>query len=167
MDPLERLVESDRIARLKYRYMRGIDQKRWDDVADCFTADAVASYSGGKYHFEGREAIRAFLERAMGADSFHSSHRVSQPEIDFGDADHAHGIWALQDEVIDTRWDLTIRGAAFYEDDYVRQDGVWRIARTGYKRTFEEVVPRKSIAGLRLTASLWTTDGQSELPIPE
>jgi hypothetical protein len=45
----------------------------------------------------------------------------------------------------------------------VKQDGTWRIARTGYERLFEEVIPR---TGWRLTASLWETGGRSTLEPP-
>ena len=45
------LVEIALIERLKYRYMRCLDQKLWDEMAECLAADAVAAYSGGKYTF--------------------------------------------------------------------------------------------------------------------
>src|SRR5262249_56747445 len=70
------LVEIALIERLKYRYMRCLDQKLWDEMAECFTADAIVAYSGGKYTFEGRDAILEFFRQAMGATSFLSSHRV-------------------------------------------------------------------------------------------
>lgn len=157
------LVEIEEIKRVKYRYLRCLDQKRWDELCEVLTEDAVASYSGGKYHFEGRVAIVEFLSRTMGADSFHSSHRVHQPEIDLLGPDDASGVWAMDDVVVMTDWDLTIRGAAFYEDEYRREDGRWRISRTGYKRVYEEMEPRASILGLRLTASWWTTGGMSQI----
>lgn len=152
------------IKRCKYKYLRCLDQKLWDEIAECLTEDAVSAYSGGKYSHEGRAAIIDFLRRSMGDPSFHSSHRCHHPEIDFTSASTARGTWALEDVVIDTKWNITIQGAAFYEDEYVKgTDGVWRISRTGYKRTFEEVFPRASIQGLKLTASWWTTGGRSEL----
>jgi ketosteroid isomerase-like protein len=148
------------IKRLKYKYQRCLDTKQWDELAECFTEDAKAAYSSGKFSFDGRDAILKFLRGAMGADSFHSSHVVSQPEIDFVDERHATGRWCLQDHVIDTSFDMTIRGAAFYEDEYRKgDDGVWRIAKTGYQRTYEEMLPRKSIEGLTLTESRWQSKG--------
>jgi len=55
---------------------------------------------------------------------------------------------------------MIIRGAAFYEDEYRKgDDGVWRIAKTGYQRTYEEMLPRKSIEGLTLTESRWQSKG--------
>ena len=155
-------TDLEAIKRLKYKYQRCLDTKRWDELRDCFTEDAQAAYSGGKFSFDGRDAIMKFLQGAMGAESFHSSHVVSQPEIDFIDERHATGCWCLQDYVIDTSFDMSLRGAAFYEDEYQKgDDGVWRISKTGYERTYEEMIPRKSIEGLMLTESRWQGKGGS------
>lgn len=160
----EELVEIEAIKRLKYAYSRCLDTKAWDELASLLTPDVVADYSGGSYHFEGRDELLAFLRESMGADTFHSSHRMHHPEIDLTGADEATGTWALEDTVIDLAWDLSIRGAAFYRDRYRKgDDGHWRIAETGYRRTFEEVQPRSAVPGLRLTASWWTTGGRSDL----
>ena len=101
----------------------------------------------------------------MGAETFHSSHRCHHPEIDFTGADTATGVWALDDVVILTDWELTIRGSAYYTDEYVRTPDGWRIHRTGYRRIYEETLPRASVPGLKLTASWWATDGRSELQV--
>jgi len=157
------LVELEAIKQLKYKYMRCLDQKRWEEMEECFAEDATAAYSGGKYSYSGRAAILEFLTTSMGADSFHSSHQVHQPEIRLTSASTALGTWALQDTVIDTQWEIVIRGAAFYEDEYVKQEGGWRIQHTGYKRLFEEMYSRKDIPSLKLTASWWSTGGRSEI----
>ena len=149
------LHELEAIKRLKYKYLRCLDQKLWDEIGSCFTADATCSYSGGKYAFAGRDAIVDFLRKAMGAPSFYSSHRVHHPEIESSSATTARGTWALEDQVIETKAQITIRGAAFYHDAYVKQDGVWLIASTGYQRTFEEMESRKDHPSLRLTQSAW------------
>lgn len=150
------------IKRVKYKYMRCLDQKRWDEIRECFTEDATAAYSGGKYGYEGRDAIVGFLEKSMGAESFLSCHRVSHPEIEI-DGDAATGTWALEDTVIEEAWGITIRGAAFYEDRYVKTAEGWKIQHTGYLRTYEEIQPRANVEGLKLTAHWWKTGGQSEL----
>ena len=160
MDP-DQLVEIEAVKRLKYRYVRCLDQKLWDELEGCFTPDATASYGGGAYQFEGREAILAFLRDSMGSESFLSSHRVHHPEIDLTGPTTARGIWALDDVVILPELGLTIRGAAFYTDEYVKADGDWRIRSTGYKRTFEELQPRSD--DITLTASWWATGGRSSL----
>jgi hypothetical protein len=157
------LVEIEAIKRLKYAYVRCLDQKSWDEIERCFTEDAVASFSGGKYHYEGREAIVGFLTRTMGDETFLSSHRVLHREIDLTGPDTASGTWALEDTVLVGAFGVQVRGAAFYSDEYAKVDGAWRIRRTGYKRTFEEIEPLDR-PGRKLTASWWATGGQSDLP---
>jgi len=159
------LEEIEAIKRLKYKYMRCLDQKLWDEIEGCFDDSATAAYSGGKYAYESRAAIVEFLRTSMGRDSFHSSHRVHHPEIDLVDDTHATGVWAMEDVVIDTQFEITIRGAAFYEDEYVKISGRWKIKHTGYRRTYEEIQSRKDVPGLKLTASWWETDGRSELGV--
>ena len=161
------LADLELIKLLKHRYMRCLDQKRWDEIEGCFTEDAVASYSAGKYAFAGRAAIVDFFRSAMDRKSFLSSHRVHQPEIELTGPTAATGVWAMEDYVIDTERNITIHGAAFYTDEYVKRDGTWLIARTGYERTFEEVQPRDGTSPPVLTASFWGTGGRSELPAPK
>ena len=146
------LHEIDAIERLKYRYMRCLDQKRWTELADCFTEDATTSYGGGKYAFTGRDAIMKFLVDAMGKPSFLSSHRVHHPEIELTSPTTARGSWALEDFVLDPERRVIIQGAAFYRDEYVKQDGGWRIRSTGYERTFEFVESLADRPSLRITA---------------
>ena len=67
--------------------------------------------------------------------------------------------------MVETRFEITIRGAAFYNDSYVKRDGHWLIQSTGYKRTYEEMQSRKDVPGLKLTASWWGSDGKSDIPV--
>ena len=150
------LHELEAIKRLKYKYLRCLDEKRWDELAGCFTADATAAYSDGKLAFTGRDAIMKFLRDALGPASMISSHRVHHPEIDLTSPTTATGTWALEDVVIETKANITIRGAAFYRDQYVKQDGAWLIKSTGYTRTFEEMVSRADTPSLKLTANRWS-----------
>src|SRR5512144_2740347 len=161
------LVEIELIKRLKYRYMRCLDQKLWDEMAETLTDDAVASYSAGKYEFEGRDAILEFFRQSMGSPSFLSSHRVHHPEIDLTGPATATGIWALEDVVVDASRDFSLRGAAFYTDEYVKEGDRWRIRRTSYLRSYEEIQMRSQWTPPNLTASFWDTGGQSQLPLPE
>jgi hypothetical protein len=154
------LLEVEAIKRLKYRYCRCLDLKRWDELEQCLAEDATSSYGDGKYSFTGRAAIMAFLRDALGPHTMISSHRVHHPEIDLTGPTTARGVWALEDVVIVTGADLTIRGSAFYTDEYVKVDGEWRIRHTGYERIYEETESRADIPSLRLTANRWATPQQ-------
>ena len=151
----EDLVEIELIKRLKYRYLRYLDQKLFDEMRDVFTVDATARYSGGHYSFDGVDAIIDFLKESMSSEEFLSSHRCHHPEIDLIGSERATGIWALEDTVIDTQFEITLRGAAFYRDEYLKIDGKWKIHSTGYERTFEEMESRKENPSLTLTQRKW------------
>jgi len=157
------LVEIELIKRLKYRYLRYLDQKLWDELETCFTPEATARYGGGLYEFSGRDAIMEFLRTSMGSTTMLSSHRCHHPEIDLISPLMATGVWALEDVVILTDIGINVQGAAFYSDRYEKSNGDWLIAHTGYQRTYEEVMPRSSIVGLKLTADWWVTEGRSTL----
>ena len=116
--------------------------------------DAVSSYGGGKYAFEGRDAILDFLIDSLGPTML-TMHHGHHPEIDLTGESTATGIWALEDLEIDTANELTIRGAAYYQDEYVKSHGEWKIRSTGYERLFEEIESRKDRPSLRLTANRW------------
>ena len=160
---VDELIEIEAIKRLKYAYLRCLDQKAWDELATLFTEDAIARYSGGKYSKDGRDAIVDWLREAMGSESFLSSHRCTHPEIELLGTDEATGVWALDDYVIEQQHQVTIRGAAFYTDRYRKVGGRWLIAETGYKRTFEEIQPRDGSSPPIVTADWWATDGVSSL----
>ena len=157
------LLEIEAIKRLKYKYLRCVDMKLWDEMATVFTPEATCSYSAGTYSYEGRDEIIAWLKKGMDRDGFHSSHSVHHPEIALTGPDTATGIWALEDIVVDTDHDIQISGAAFYQDRYEKHDGIWLIEHTGYDRVFEQIESRRDRPSLKLTASMWTTGGASEI----
>ena len=43
-----------------------------------------------------------------------------------------------------------LQGAGFYSDEYVKQDGEWKIKHTGYERTFEHITPYVEGPGVTL-----------------
>jgi bile-acid 7alpha-dehydratase len=149
----EDLVELEAIKRLKYRYVRLIDTKEWDELETLFVPDATATYSDGKYAFDGRDAIMAFLRESMASANMLTSHKVHQPEIELTGPDTATATWALEDVVVHLDYNMRISGAAFYRDTYVKQDGQWRIKHTGYERIYEEMQPRSD--DIKLTARKW------------
>ncbi|MCC5953372.1 MAG: nuclear transport factor 2 family protein [Acidimicrobiia bacterium] len=152
------------IQRCKYRYLRALDQKDWDTLADTLTDDVSAAYGGGAHTASGRDAVMAFLRDVLGDERILTSHRVHHPEIElFGDG-RATAVWAMDDVVIHQPAGVLISGAGFYEDELRRcADGQWRICVTGYRRTYEQMVPTASMPGWQLTASWWETNGRSLL----
>jgi len=125
----------DQIARLKYRYLRTLDTKQWDDFEACFLPEATGDYNG--LVFADRAELVGYMREHLG-DGVITMHQVHHPEIDIDDGgDTATGRWYLQDKVIAPAYDFMLEGAAFYEDRYVRTPAGWLVAHTGYRRTFE------------------------------
>ena len=149
------LDEIEAIKRLKYKYLRCLDLKLWAEMEECFTEDAASAYGDGQYSYSGRTQIMDFLRNVLGSPSMISSHKVHHPEIDLTGPKSATGIWALEDTVIETTANVTIRGAAYYRDEYVKIDGQWKIKFTGYERIFEERGSRKDTPSLTLSANRW------------
>lgn len=162
MDDLQTLLEIEAIKQLKYRYFRFLDLKQWDDMASLFVEDASAAYSGGKYAFDGRDEIMKFLTGALGRPSMLTAHHGHHPEIELTSQSAATGIWALWDTVIDTQHHVTIRGAAFYRDEYVKVDGAWHFQSTGYERTYEEMAPYPEDGPTTLTANRFADSGSAD-----
>jgi SnoaL-like domain len=152
------LAALEEIRRVKYRYLRCVDLKLWDEIGEVFTPDATANYGtpamGKPLDLAGRDEIVGFLRKNLGP-GITTVHFASQPEIDI-DGDAATGTWAFEDTVIATEYRVVIKGAAFYEDRYARgEDGRWRIAHTGYVRTYESTMSLDDLPSLRFTANRW------------
>src|SRR5574337_1697535 len=148
---MDELREIEAIKRLKHKYQRCVDLHLWDELRECFTEDARSAYGGGKYSFNGREEIVKFLIRSMDRPTFLTSHTVHQPEIDITSPTTAVGVWALHDVCIDLDAGTTLRGSAFYHDEYVKVNGQWKIKLTGYQRVYEEIEKRAAAPTLQLT----------------
>ena len=120
------LVALEEIRRLKHRYLRCVDLKRWDELAETFTPDATADYGtpamGEPLTCRGRDEIVDFHARATCGPDIITEHFAAQPEIDI-DGDTATGTWCFEDTVIATAYRFVIKGAAFYEDRYARGAG--------------------------------------------
>lgn len=124
------------ITRLKYRYLRTLDTKAWEEFATCFAADATADYNG--LAFEDPESLVGYMRENMG-EGVLTMHQAHHPEIDLDpeDPDRASAIWYLHDKVIVDAFRFALEGGAIYTDHYVRTADGWRIQHTGYRRTFE------------------------------
>jgi hypothetical protein len=156
------LAALEAIRRVKYRYLRCVDLKLWDEMAEVFTPDATADYgspaTGQPLRFGSRDEIIAFLREQLGPGMI-TLHAAGQPEIDI-DGATATGTWRFEDTVIATEYRVVIKGAAFYEDRYARDaGGRWRIAHTGYVRLYETMQSLDDVPSLKFTANRWAETG--------
>jgi hypothetical protein len=148
------LVVLEELRQLKYRYLRTLDLKDWDDFADTLTPDVKANY-GEHLTFNGRDAVVTFMRNSLGP-AIITVHHCHHPELALA-GDNATGTWYLDDKVINTENRMILTGAAFYADTYRRcDDGRWRISRTGYQRVYEAVQSLDDVPSWKLIANCWS-----------
>ena len=143
----DRRDDIDAIKALKYRYLRCVDLRLWDELAQTLAPEVTASY-GKRLSYTGRDQVISGLREQM-TDGVITEHQAHHPEIEI-DGDTAIGRWYLQDRVIVPEFDTYIFGSAFYEDSYARLDGRWVITRTGYTRNYEAMISLKDVPSFRL-----------------
>jgi hypothetical protein len=140
----------EQIKQLKYRYVRCLDLKRWDDYAECFVPEATGAYEG--LEFADRESLVAYM-RANMTEGLVSMHHVHHPEIVVtgdGIGARATGTWYLEDKVLVPELSFVLEGAAFYDDRYVNTPDGWRIEHTGYRRTYEATWSTSDLASFKV-----------------
>jgi len=160
-------MDSDRIAdrialqELKARYFRYLDTKQWGEWRKLFT--------DGLVFFMEDSALPATTEPvSVGADEFVQSvsalltgsvtvHQGHMPEIEFVDASHARGVWAMFDWVDNPGTGLAIQGFGHYHERYEKgDDGHWRIAELRLTRLRVDQLEPTHPAGARPTPPAWT-----------
>jgi hypothetical protein len=134
-DRLHELLDIEAIKQLKARYFRLMDLKQWDDWGMVFASDCVMEVPEAEMVNTGREEIVANVSGALvGARTCHHGH---MPEIEITGPGSARGIWAMFDYV---EWEaqdgtrIGLQGYGHYREEYTREDGEWRIARTRLER---------------------------------
>jgi hypothetical protein len=136
VEDVERLLAIEEIKQLKARYFRLMDTKRWDEWGEVFATGCVMEVPEADMVNAGRAAIVEAVSSALtGATTAHHGH---MPEIEVTGPDTARGVWAMFDYV---EWitpeggdRVGLQGYGHYHEEYVREDGAWRIARTRLER---------------------------------
>lgn len=141
MTDLERLVALEAIRELKARRDQAVDRKDWETYVALHTDDFVGAAIPGAKGAGGRAAAEALARQMENVTTVHHSH---SPVIEFQDADHATGVWAMEDNLFwyrhgEKQW---LRGFGFYHEAYVRgADGRWRFSHRRLERTHAETSP--------------------------
>ncbi|WP_018638994.1 nuclear transport factor 2 family protein [Parafrankia elaeagni] len=129
MNTARHIGDIEEIKQLKARYLRLVDEKKWDEWVDVFTEDFHAWLGDVPDQvLDSREVFISFIRRAIGAAT--TIHHGHMPEIEILGPDTARGIWAMYDYVKFTGpdGDLELDGYGHYREEYRRgADGRWRI----------------------------------------
>jgi hypothetical protein len=117
------------IVRLQSAYGYYVDKAQWDEAADLFAREATLEIAA-RGQYRGQERIRTYLNELPPLE--HGTvfnHMQLQPLITLSDdLQSANGRWrAIMEVGFVDREELC--GEAVYENAYIVEDGVWKIAK--------------------------------------
>ncbi|GJM39338.1 MAG: hypothetical protein DHS20C19_27050 [Acidimicrobiales bacterium] len=122
LSPLDRVIATEEIRRLAYRYSDALDRRDIDALSALYRPDARFGAHG-----EGPDAARAFFDESLREIGI-AVVLVANHLVEFEDADNATGsVWAHG--FIDDHDEGFIQQLIKYDDRYVRVGGEWRFTR--------------------------------------
>ncbi len=122
------MSERDRqdIADVLLCYATGIDRRDWTLFRSIFTEDCELDY-GEIGAFKGADAVTEFMQRAHELAG-HTMHRLTNQVIAV-DGDLAHARTYVDALIMLADNSSGVNAAGFYDDDFVRTENGWQIAR--------------------------------------
>ena len=144
------LEDVEAIKRLKHCYLHCLDGKRWGDLEQCLAADVRASFMGGAMKYDGRDELMEFYRTSLPPSRI-TAHMGHHPQIDVTGDGIAKGTWEVKTYLIETEINLSLGGMSVFNEEYVKQDGEWRIKSMHCYRVYEEMWNRNDIASLKLS----------------
>lgn len=123
------LEDENAIENLQRSYGFFVDKALWKETADLFAADGTLEI-GGRGIFVGKQRILEYLTWLEPRGLAHNllfDHMQLQPVVHVApDGNTAQGRWRFFGQVGEYR-KSGVWGMGTYENEYVKQDGVWRI----------------------------------------
>jgi len=141
----DQLTDIEEIKRLKARYFRLMDLKRWDEWGQLFAEDFTGIYHGPhpEIRYQGRaDFVSRTSDALVNAITVHHGH---MPEIELTSPTTATGIWAMYDYV--ELPEFTLHGYGHYQEEYIKQGGAWRFQSIKLTRLRVDVSPGRQAAG--------------------
>ena len=124
---LTRLEDANQVEKVQRTYGYLVDKGQWTQLSELFANDATLEI-GGRGVFLGKKRILEYMQTAFGPDGIREgalfNHMQYQPITDIA-PDGTHASMRMRAFVMSIGgWGLPL-----YENDYVKQDGVWKIAK--------------------------------------
>ena len=123
-DRIERIQDFSEVEKLPRYYSYYVDKAQWRSVADLFAEDGTLEI-GGRGVFVGRERAFEYLVTGLGPigprDGIIIDHQNLDPLTTLHD-DGTAEVRAIAFVMGGNGW-----GHVYYENDYVKEDGVWKI----------------------------------------
>jgi hypothetical protein len=124
---ITRLEDANQIEIVQKAYGYFVDKAEWTQLSELFAKDATLEI-GGRGVFVGKDHVLDYMHGAFGADGPTEgriiNHMQFQPIVDV-DPDGKHAKQRMRAFVMSNGgW-----GIPLYENEYVKEDGVWKISK--------------------------------------
>ena len=127
---ISRIDDIEAIRQLKANYFFCCDQKDPEGMRACFATEDVLIDYGSIGIFKNRDQLVEVFERLGRHEHIIEMHHGVNPQITILDQTNARGIWGLHYQQIDTLKKIVTQLGAYYEDEYRKIDGKWKICKT-------------------------------------
>jgi hypothetical protein len=147
------------IKRLKARYFRYLDTKRWKEWGETFTEDGVLQNEQQRPEpLVGRSVIVSTVSRNL-ADLI-TVHHGHMPEIELHSETEATGVWSMEDHLVGSGsamgpW-AEFHGYGHYFERYSKIDGRWYIAHLRLTRLYV-----RTVTATELETPSWASRGSA------
>ena len=143
-----RLSDIESIRQMRYRYWRAIRDVDLDALLVLFSKNPCADFGLGEQMVAvGKEAVEKLYKTTVGTWKPQGQYpRGFVPEIEVTSDKTAKGTWMVEAQVLDREKKLVTNVGCLYEEEYVKEDGQWKISRLKTNLTYNQyasMVPPK------------------------
>lgn len=132
---VQRLEDIEAIRALKARYLFCCDRKDPKGMRACFADGKVHIDYGAVGTFDNADALAKIFTDIACHDYMVEMHHGMNPQIEIIDDARAKGTWSLHYFLINTQTKGLTQLAGYYEDEYLKLNGAWKIIRTKFVAT--------------------------------
>jgi hypothetical protein len=132
---LQRLEAIESIRHLKSRYLFSCDRKDPAGMRACFVDGPVRIDYGVVGTFNTADALVTVYTQIACHPHMVEMHHGMNPQIEVVDETHARGTWSLHYFLINTQNNQATQLAGYYEDEYRKDAGLWKISATRFVAT--------------------------------
>jgi len=132
---LQVLEDIEAIRTLKARYLFACDRKDVATFRACFADGRVEIDYGAVGKFDSADALAKVFRDMACHEHMIEMHHGANPQIQIVDDNAARGTWSLHYSLINTQTKGLTQLAGYYEDEYRKQNGAWKISKTRFVAT--------------------------------
>ena len=132
---LQKLEDTEAIRTLKARYLFACDRKDAVTMRACFVDGKMHIDYGVVGTFDNADTLVKLFQEVGCHPHMVEMHHGANPQIEVRDESHASATWSLHYFLVNTQAKSLTQLGGYYEDEYRRLGGAWKISSTKFIAT--------------------------------